>query len=220
MRDLVIFGIGQVAEVAHYYFTQNAGRNVVAFTVDSEFVTQDTMLDVPIVPFEDVLKTFPPETHEIFVAMSFKKVNKLRMQKVAEVEGMGYTLAHFLHTDAVVWPGFEAQPNTFILENNTIQPFVTIGKNVIVWSGNHIGHHTRIGDHCFISSHVVISGSVTVGNGSFLGVNSTVRDNITLGRHVVLGAGGLLLSDAPDNGVYIGAATEQSRVPSNRLRSI
>jgi sugar O-acyltransferase (sialic acid O-acetyltransferase NeuD family) len=220
MRDLVIFGTGQIAEVAHYYFTQNAGRNVSAFTVDAEFITQDKVLDVPVMPFEEVLKAFPPETHEIFVAMSFKKVNKLRMQKVAEIEALGYTLAHFVHTDATVWSGFEAQPNTFIMENNTIQPFVTIGKNVIVWSGNHIGHHTQICDHCFIASHVVISGSVNVGEGSFLGVNSTVRDNVNLGSHVVLGAGSLLLSDAPDNGVYIGGATEMSRVPSNRLRSI
>jgi sugar O-acyltransferase (sialic acid O-acetyltransferase NeuD family) len=220
MRDLVIFGTGQIAEVVHYYFTQNAGRNVVAFTVDADYVTQDSLLGVPVVPFDEVLKAFPPETHEIFVAMSFKKVNKLRMQKVAEVEALGYTLAHFVHTNSTVWSGFEAQPNTFIMENNTIQPFVTIGKNVIVWSGNHIGHHTQICDHCFISSHVVISGSVTVGEGSFLGVNSTIRDNVKLGSHVVLGAGVLLLADAPDNGVYIGGATELSRVPSNRLRSM
>lgn len=220
MRDLIIFGAGEIAEVAHYYFTQNAGRNVVAFCVDAEFYKRDKVLNVPVIPLDEVQKDFPPETHEVFVAMSFKRVNKLRTQKVADIEALGYTLAHFVHTDSTIWSGFEVQPNTFIMENNTIQPFVKIGKNVIVWSGNHIGHHTQICDHCFIASHVVISGSVTVGEGSFLGVNATVRDNVNLGSHVVLGAGSLLLSDAPDNGVYMSGATEMSRVPSNRLRSI
>ena len=49
--------------------------------------------------------------------------------------------------------------NCFILEDNTVQPFVTIGNNVTLWSGNHIGHDSVIEDDCFISSHVVVSGT-------------------------------------------------------------
>ena len=37
MRNVVIFGIGQIAEVIHYYLTQEANRNVVAFTVDDQY---------------------------------------------------------------------------------------------------------------------------------------------------------------------------------------
>ena len=57
-----------------------------------------------------------------------------------------------------VWARHEIGENCFIFEDNTIQPFVKIGDDVVLWSGNHIGHHAEIGDHCFISSHVVISG--------------------------------------------------------------
>ena len=56
--------------------------------------------------------------------------------------------------------------NCFILEDNTIQPFVSIGNNVTLWSGNHIGHDSTIDDHCFIASHVVVSGHVRVGTRS------------------------------------------------------
>lgn len=66
--------------------------------------------------------------------------------------------------------------NCFVFENQTIQPFVKIGNDVIIWSGNHIGHHSMIGDHCFISSHVVISGNVKIEPYCFLGVNSSIRD--------------------------------------------
>jgi acetyltransferase-like isoleucine patch superfamily enzyme len=51
-------------------------------------------------------------------------------------------------------------------------------------------------------------------------VNVTIRDNIRIGARNVLGAGALILSDTPDNAVFMGQATEMSRVPSNRLRSI
>ena len=110
--------------------------------------------------------------------------------------------------------------NCFILEDNTIQPFVRIGHNITLWSGNHIGHHSTIEDHCFIASQVVISGGVEIKEACFLGVNATLRDHIVVGERCVVGAGALLLEDAEPEGVYIGQKTERSRVPSTKLRRI
>jgi UDP-3-O-[3-hydroxymyristoyl] glucosamine N-acyltransferase len=106
------------------------------------------------------------------------------------------------------------------MEANVIQPYVKLGSNLIIWSGNHIGHHSMVADDCFIASHAVISGHCTIGQGSFIGVNATLRDNISIGRQCVIGAGTLILASVPDFGVLIGEATPVSRVPSNRLRNI
>jgi sugar O-acyltransferase (sialic acid O-acetyltransferase NeuD family) len=220
MKDLVIFGTGQIAEVIHYYFTEEARRKVVAFTVDSSYLTAKGHFGLPVVPFEEVADRFPPDTHEMFVAISYHKVNKTREAKVREAEAKGYALASHVSPRATVWSRFKTNPNTIIMEHNVLQAFVTVGRNVIMWSGNHVGHHSAIGDHCFIASQAVISGSVTVGEGSFVGVNATIRDNVRIGAHNVIGAATLILADTPDNGVFMGAATEMSRVPSNRLRSI
>jgi sugar O-acyltransferase (sialic acid O-acetyltransferase NeuD family) len=220
MKNLVIFGIGQIGEAVHYYFTEEGGRKVVAFTADAAYRTADTLLGVPVVPFEAVQATHPPDTHELFVAMGYRQVNKLREGKVREAEAKGYSLASHISPRATVWSHFKVNPNTIIMENNVIQPFVTIGKNVTLWSGNHVGHHSAISDHCFIASHAVISGSVHIGEGTFIGVNATIRDNIRIGARNVLGAGTLILGDTPDNAVFAGPATEMSRVPSHRLRSI
>ena len=40
--------------------------------------------------------------------------------------------------------------NSFIFENNVIQPFVRVGNNCILWSGNHVGHRTVLRDHVFV----------------------------------------------------------------------
>jgi sugar O-acyltransferase (sialic acid O-acetyltransferase NeuD family) len=220
VRDLIIFGAGQIAEVAHYYFAREAGRKVVAFAVDRAYRTAETVLGVPVVDFEDLEQRFAPADHEVFVAMSFRKVNQLREAKVAEVEAKGYALASHASPRATVWPDFVLQPNTLIMEHNVIQPFVTVGKNVIMWSGNHVGHHSRIGDNCFIASHAVISGNVEVGAGSFIGVNATLRDNIVIGARNVIGAGALILGSTEDNAVYSVPATPKSPVPSTRLRNL
>lgn len=110
--------------------------------------------------------------------------------------------------------------NSFILEDNTIQPFVTIGNNVTLWSGNHIGHHSIIKDHTFLASHIVVSGGVEIGEQCFVGVNATIRDHIKIGERCVIGAGVLLLADAAPEGVYLGDGTARSKVPSSRLRNI
>jgi sugar O-acyltransferase (sialic acid O-acetyltransferase NeuD family) len=220
MRDVVIFGMGQVAEVVWSYLTEEGGRNVVGFTVDAEYRTADAVFGLPVVDFETVQDRFPPDTHEMFVAVSFRGVNAAREAKVAEAEAKGYTLTSHVSPHATVWSKLDVQPNTMIMEHNVIQPFVTIGRNVIMWSGNHVGHHSKIGDNCFIASHAVISGACEIGAGTFIGVNATLRDNITIGARNVIGAGALILQSTPDNAVFIGPATEMSRVPSNRLRSI
>lgn len=220
MRDVVIFGTGQIAEVMHYYLTVEGGRRVVAFTVDQAFLKTDELMGLPICPFESIAERYPPDRCDMFVALSFRRVNKDREEKVAAAEAKGYTLTSHVSPAATVWRGFVAQPNTIIMEHNVIQPFTTVGRNVTMWSGNHIGHHTKIEDHCFIASHAVISGSVTVGEGSFIGVNATVRDNVKIGKRNVLGAATLILDDTPDGGVFIGEASSISKVPSHRLRSI
>lgn len=220
MDGVVIFGAGQIAEVVHYYLTRDSAHKVRAFCVDAAYLKADSAMGLPVVAFETLEREFPPDRFGIFVAMSFRKVNQLRAEKLAQAEARGYQAISYVHSRATVWDGFVAQPNTFVMDENTIQPYARIGKDTIVWSGNHIGHHTTIGDHCFVASHAVISGSVAIGDFSFIGVNATIRDNVSVGKSCVIGAGALVLKDARDFEVYMGPATEPSKVPSHRLRGI
>jgi sugar O-acyltransferase (sialic acid O-acetyltransferase NeuD family) len=219
-HKLVIFGTGDIAQLAHFYFSEDSNYDVVAFVVDAAYLTSPTFCGLPVVAFEDVVQIYPPQSHDFFVALSYTKINALRKEKYLAAKAAGYKLASFISSQATILSKIPPGENCFIFEDNTIQPFVTIGNNVTLWSGNHIGHHSVIKDHTFISSHVVISGGVEVGEQCFIGVNSTLRDHIRVGDRCVIGAGALLLADAEADGVYVGNATERSRVPSFRLKKI
>ena len=219
-KPLVIFGSGDIAQLAHYYFSTDSNYEVVAFTVDANYIKESEFCGLPVVAFEDVAKNYPPDSYDFFVALSYSKLNAVRKEKFLAAKEMGYKLVSFISSRATVLNEGRIGENCFIFEANTIQPFVTIGNNVTLWSGNHIGHHSVIHDHTFIASHVVISGGVEVGEQCFVGVNATLRDHIKIGDGCVVGAGALLLSDAAPEGVYIGTATERSKVPSTRLRGI
>jgi len=219
-KSLVIFGLGDIGQLAHYYFTSDSEYKVVSFTVDSAYMNAKEFCQLPVLPFEEIANHYPPDTHAMFIALSYSRLNQIRKEKYLAAKALGYRLPSYISSQATVLNEGMIGDNCFILEDNTIQPFVTIGNNVTLWSGNHVGHHSTIHDHCFIASHVVISGGVEIGESCFIGVNATLRDHIKMGDKCVVGAGALLLANAEPEGVYIGQATQRADVPSTKLRRI
>jgi sugar O-acyltransferase (sialic acid O-acetyltransferase NeuD family) len=220
MKKLVIFGTGDIGQLAHYYFTHHTEYEVAAFTVDAQYMKATEFCGLPVVAFEEAARRHPPEGHDMVIALAYAKLNARRRDKFAVARAAGYTLPSYVSPKATVLNDGKIGANCFILEDNTIQPFVEIGDDVTLWSGNHIGHHAKIADHCFITSHVVISGGVTVGERTFIGVNSTIRDHVSIGAGCVIGAGSLILKDAADDTVYSAPAAELAKVPASRLRGL
>jgi sugar O-acyltransferase (sialic acid O-acetyltransferase NeuD family) len=200
---LVIFGTGDIAQIAAHYFERDGLADVVAFTVDDAFRTADEYEGLPLVSFEGVAEQFPPDDHRMFVALSYAQMNRLRARKCDEAKRAGYELASYISPDCTYRSQFPPGENAFIFEDNTIQPFVQIGANVTLWSGNHIGHHSTIADHNFVSSHVVISGHCTIESYSFLGVNATIAHGVTIAEGTLLGAGVVMAKNSEPNGVYV-----------------
>ena len=198
MSNIVLYGTGLIAEVAHFYFANDTDHEVVAFTNSRDFIDETSFHNLPVLPFEDLRDHFPPEDASLFIAIGYAKHNDIREARYLESKRMGYSLVTYLSSKATYF-GTAIGDNCFILENNVVQPFVRIGNNVTFWSGNHIGHHSRIMDNCFISSHVVVSGSCTIGENCFLGVNCTLRDNLVIGKRSVIGAGAAVMKDCPDS---------------------
>jgi sugar O-acyltransferase (sialic acid O-acetyltransferase NeuD family) len=221
MAKVVIFGTTDNGELAHYYLTTDSEHEVVAFTVDNEFMQEKYYKNLPVVPFEEIENYYPPSEYKLFIAIGYSKVNEIRENRYNLAKSKGYDCISYISSRASVFDNVEIGENCFILEDNTVQPFVKIGNNVVLWSGNHIGHHSVIKDHCFITSHVVISGRCVINERTFIGVNSTLRDHIEIGKENVIGAGSLMLKSTEDKAVYkLNAKAEASRITSDQLRGI
>jgi sugar O-acyltransferase (sialic acid O-acetyltransferase NeuD family) len=220
MARLVIFGVSQWAELAHFYFTHDSLHEVVGFTVDRDYLKDDSFKGLPVVAFEEVERHFAPGDVSMFLPLSFKRMNHVRAERCEAAKAKGYSLASYVSSKATTFPGFACGDNCFILEDNTIQPFVTIGDDVVMWSGNHIGHHTTIGNHVMITSHVVISGCCTIEDFTFFGVNSTVRDETVVAHDTLVGMGASIVKDSQPFEIYRPVGTEPARVRSDRIRSL
>jgi sugar O-acyltransferase (sialic acid O-acetyltransferase NeuD family) len=204
-RDkLIIVGDSAFAEIAYEYFTYESDCEVVAFSVEKAFLKRKELFGLPIVPFEDLEELYDPKTHKIFVALTYRELNAVRTRLYKEAQRKGFKPISYISPRAFVWRNVEIGENCFIFEGNVIQPFVKLGNNVILWSGNHIGHHSIIKDNCFISSHVVVSGFVEIGENCFLGVNSCIIDSRKIAKDCVIGAGAVVLKDTEVGKVYVG----------------
>lgn len=200
MKKVVIFGSGEMAEVVDFYLRHDSPYEPVAFTLNQEFIKESTICGKPVVPFEEVQKQFPPSAFSFITAVGYSKWNELREKKYLEAKSKGYSFVSYVSTKANIWTQ-DIGENCLIFEDNTIQPFTKIGNNVVMWSGNHLGHHSTIADNTFVSSHVVVSGGVKIGRNCFIGVNATIRDHITIGDRCLIAMGMRVMESVPDGAV-------------------
>lgn len=204
MAKVIIFGINDLAELAHYYLSKDSEHEVVAFTVHKKYKKGIDFKGLPIVNFELIKEIYPPNEYKLFAPMIGTNMNRFREKVFLEGKAKGYKFITYISSKATLFEN-KIGENCFILENNTIQPFTTIGDNVILWSGNHIGHHSVIKDHVFFTSHVVMSGHCIIEPYCFLGVNSTIRDGCHLAQGTLVAMGASLTKPSTSEwGIYMG----------------
>jgi sugar O-acyltransferase (sialic acid O-acetyltransferase NeuD family) len=221
MRKLVIFGLDVMAELAHFYFSRSdSPYQVSAFTADKQYINNSDHLDLPVVDFDSVAEQYPPTEYDMFIAIGYAQMNKLRTDKYYAAKAKGYKLASYISNKATTFSNFACGENCFIFEDNTIQPFVTIGNNVTLWSGNHIGHHSIIEDNVFITSHVVVGGKVSVGTNTFIGGNALLRDSIKIGHDNLIGGGAIVWKDTNPYDVYITQPTKKLNLTSDKIQDM
>lgn len=203
-KKLIIIGTGETAHLAYEYFTHDSEYEVIAFSVNKEYLKENEFLSLPVVAFEDVEKHYPASDYFAFVALAGTHLNRDRTKMYKKTKDKGYKIASYISTKAFVWHNVSIGENCFILEDNTLQPFTTVGNNVVMWSGNHLGHRSVINDNCFITSHCVISGFCEVGEYSFLGVNCTVADTVKIAKDNFIAMGAAVTKSTEENKMYAG----------------
>jgi len=203
MSKIVLFGAGRGADVAYRFLTRDSDHEVCGFAPERAFLTQDTFHGLPVVPFEEVEKTFPPAEFQMLVLLGYQSMNALRAEKYAQARRKGYRLTSYVCSDFFRAEDLRVGENCFILDNQSISLDVAIGNNVVMWSSNHVGDLTVIEDHAWISSHVTIAANVTIREGCFVGIGATISNHVTLGKNTFVGANGLITTDTAANSVHV-----------------
>lgn len=203
MSRIVVFGIGRGAKIATRYFTEDSPHEVVAYTVDERYANEKKFIDRPVIPFSHIEQEIPPSESEMFILLGFQRMNALRAEKFAAAKQKGYSLASYVSSRILASGSPKFGENCFILEGNVFNYDVTVGRNVVMWSGNHVGDLSVIEDNVFISSQAVLSGEVVIGANSFIGVNATISNHVRVASGTYVGANTLIARDTEPGSVYV-----------------
>lgn len=217
MKPIVLFGTGKIAEVILYFFTHHSDRQVVACSVDRDYFPGSTWQGIPAIPFDEITRSHPPETHDMFVALGYQDMNALRTEKCAEARQLGYALVSYIHPDSGLPIDCVHGDNCFIMNQVLIHPKVRLGNNVFVWSGAMVGHHSTIGNNCWLTSCANISGVVEVGDNCFFAVNSTVGNSVHIGENCFIGANALVIKNTEDGQVFLAESSKPQRLNSQQF---
>lgn len=215
---MIIFGIQDFAQLANFYFRHDSEHEVVGFCVNEQYIPDGKIFEgLPIVAFENVEQTYAPDEFSFFAPMSPRRMNRVRESVYTKIKDKGYKLVSYVSSKATVFPEVPIGDNCFILEDNTIQPYTSIGNNVVLWSGNHIGHHSTIQDHVSFTSHVVLSGHCVVEPYCFFGVNATIRDRLHIAEGSLIAMSASVTQDTEPWGVYKGNPAKKGEISSKDI---
>jgi len=216
-KKLLIFGTGKIAEVVYYYASVECGFDVAAFCVDKQYIKGESFHHFPVVAFEEIENTYPPDKYDMFVAIGYHDLNKLREDKCKDAKDKGYNLVSIVSPKTELPSNVTYGWNCFIMPPSIIHPFVKIGNNVFIWSGAMVAHHSVIEDHCWLTSCCNISGNVQLGANTFAAVNATIGHSVKVGRNCFLGANTLITRELEEGKVVIEESSKPIRLNSQQF---
>lgn len=215
MKNVVIYGTGQQAELAHYYFENELGRKVVAFTIDYK-IEEWTKSGLPIVLLEDLPKLHDANAADVFVAISAMGMNLVRQQICKQVLSMGYELTNCISPRVLIPCNVEIGHNVFMDHATQVHPFVRIGNNFL-GMGAKIGHHALIGDNVTVIT-ATVGGNVELGNNCFIGIDATVCPSVRIGECALVDARAIVTTHLPAHAVVSGMKSRIRKVDSRSLK--
>lgn len=216
-KPLIIFGTGKIAEVVSYYAVEECGFSIAAYTVDKLHLQSGTFLSKPVIAFEELASSYPVDQYNMFVAVGYHNLNKMRAEKCTSAKALGYQLISVVSPHATLAKNIVYGENCFIMPPCMIHPCVQLGNNVFVWSGAMIGHHSVIADHCWFTSNCNIGGNVVMGQHCFVALNATVSHSVRIGSQCFLGANTLVTKDLEDEKVVIAESSKPIKLNSSQF---
>jgi sugar O-acyltransferase (sialic acid O-acetyltransferase NeuD family) len=141
------------------------------------------------------------DSSDFFVAIGDNPVRKRILEELTLEE---FSLATIIHPSAVIASSVVIEEGSCVFAGAILNPYVNIGKGVIVNTSASIDHHSSIASFTHICPGAVLAGDVKVGEGCFVGTGAVISNQITITNEVALGAGAVVVKSIDEVGTYVG----------------
>jgi UDP-perosamine 4-acetyltransferase len=204
--QLVVIGAGGHAKMAIEAAKSGRGYHPVA-CLAPHASTGSTLLGLPVyTETRDQLAHFRDQACAAFVAIGD---NALRFKLTSSLKKMGFRLPSIVARHAWLSPSADIGEGCLIMHSAVVGADAVLGPGCIVNNGATVDHDCRIGSYVHVAPGCHLAGHVEVGQTSFLGVGTSVIPEKKIGDRVTVGAGSVVVSDLPDDGVYVGCPAQR-----------
>jgi UDP-3-O-[3-hydroxymyristoyl] glucosamine N-acyltransferase len=218
-RQLLIFGLGDIAEVAHDCFESDTDYEVIGHVVHEKYMPNKHQIEFEVFPFENIGLTHPCNEYSIFIALGYKNLNYNKKLIYNLVKEKGYCTPNYIHSNAVIMTD-KIGENNFVLENAVIQARATIGNNNLIGAQSLIGHHSEIKNHNYIGSTACLCGHNKIGSLNFVGSKSVTAGHVTIGDSNYIGPSCKVFNNLNNDEVLIERSTDALNTNYNKIQNV
>lgn len=215
MKKVLLAGNSITADILYSYLKKDKRYEVMATTVDDEYVDSNSINGLRSVAISQLNTFFSPDDVTVIMAMGYSNLNSNRESMFLRLKELGYTVETYIHEDACVYTEKFLGEGCVVLPNAVVEPHVQVDENSIIWCNVILAHHCHIAKHCWIASSAVISGQASISRNSFIGVNSTIVNKVLVGEFNVIGAAAMISKNTKPNTVHLARSAEQLRYSSD-----
>jgi len=130
--------------------------------------------------------------------------NRIRHEKLCELERAGATIVSVIHPAAIVSRYASLAAGSVVFANVVVNADVRIGLGAILNTGCSIDHDCVLGCSVHVSPGARLAGGVQVGDSSWIGIGASVRQLVRIGSNVTVGAGAAVVANVADGLTVVG----------------
>ncbi|MCI9633015.1 MAG: hypothetical protein HFH18_07205 [Ruminococcus sp.] len=208
MRNFIIFGKGDFADILTYIIEEEMQRNVEAYTVSKKFLDIDSYRGKPVVPYEDLKSFYNPSNYSMALGYEGQDMYQTRKKMQEELTKKGFLFENVISESANL-TNAKIGVGNIIMQNCLLAPFSSVGDGNVLWATAQIQHHNVVGNFNCIAPGVATCGYVHVNNHCFIGANATMKNNVTIADYTFVGAGAYISEDTKACDVIVPAKSQQ-----------
>lgn len=216
MKDFVIIGAGDFADMIWDVISNDMHRNVAGYAVDANYLKEDTCRGLPVAAFEEISEKFPPDRYAAAIGLIGSRMYEQRYEKYLQLKRMGYELENVIHSTASISQTATLGDGNIFLQFTVVGTGSRVGNCNILSPKSYVSHNVQVGDANFFAPSASTTGYVEIGNHCFLGVNSAVNNKAKVADYTFAGGGVFLSGDTKEYEIYL----PERSVPMKRIRSI
>ena len=202
---LLIYGAGTYGKIVYHDIKQFGTEqfDVVAFVMNEEYINEKTLYGLPVVPFENIEKRYPPDVYRMLICCGYT-VMRNRKAMYDKALAKGYALPNYISSKAILETVPEMGNNNIILANAVVGYEGKMGSDNIIFQNTWIGHEFTIGSHSIIGFGSSIGGRANIGDLSYLSIGVTATGRIYFGNECLCGVGSNIIKDVEPYSTVVG----------------